>query len=422
MEQLNVNALHAALEFAQIGKEIPTLQAIILFGSAAAGEMHKKSDIDLLLVFDTATTPETGDEAKVINRRAREIERKYKLENPFSFVFLNRGEGIDADFLWEVTKTGFVLYLKTESVIGRREFLTPSLIFSYSFQGIQPKDQMYVNRRLYGYRSKVVHGGKEYVNEKPGLVQLYGKKMGRATFIVDARKSDEVRRLFDERSILYKMVKTWSTEQEARMIDIKQIKKMRFDFLSTLYDETDRDTWKTSLVTDIGRKLGFNLDDTEKIAYYLHDEGLIEIRSKDRYVHITHAGIREVEEAREHPDKPTDHFPMNVIHIGTMIDSQIAQASPGATQLNVLTADDRRTIEEDLTLLEERIGPLKLPPEQESDLRAEMETIQAQMKSSRPKWTVIKESFGSIKEILQAAAAVATIAPGALQLLSMLHH
>lgn len=35
MEQVNVNVLHAALEIAQIGKEIPTLQAIILFGSAA---------------------------------------------------------------------------------------------------------------------------------------------------------------------------------------------------------------------------------------------------------------------------------------------------------------------------------------------------------------------------------------------------
>lgn len=144
--------------------------------------------------------------------------------------------------------------------------------------------------------------------------------------------------------------------------------------------------------------------------------------SKDRNVRITHAGIREVEEALEHPDHSTDHFPKNVIHIGTMIGSQIAQASPGATQLNILTADDRRAVETDLALLNERLDQLELPPEQKSDLRAEMETIEAQMKSSKPKWTVIKDSFGSIKEILQAAAAVAATAPGALQLLSMLHH
>jgi Polymerase beta, Nucleotidyltransferase len=424
MEQVNVNALHAALEFAQIGKEIPTLQAVILFGSAAAGEMYKKSDIDLLLIFDTARNAETDNESKIIYRRAGEIERQYKLENPFSFVFLNRGEGIDADFLWEVTKNGFVLYLKPESVIGRQEFLTPSLLFSYSFQGIPPKDQMYINRRLYGYRSKSVHKGKEYVNEKPGLVQLYGKKLGRATFIIDARKSDGVRRLFDERGILHTVVKTWSSEQEARMVDIKDIKKKRFDFLRTLYDETDGDTWNANYtVLDLGEKLGFDPDAAEKIAQYLHDEGLIEIMDFDRHIRILHTGIQEVEEAIEHPNKPTDHFlPVNILQVGQMIDSQIAQASPGATQLNILTADDRPAIEEDLALLKKYVDQRELPPEQESDLRAEMDTIKAQMKSSKPKLTVIKESFGSIKEILQAAGAVATTAPAALQLLSMLHH
>ena len=401
MEHVNVNVLHAALEIAQIGKEIPTLQAIILFGSAAAGEMHKKSDIDLLFVFDTVTTPETNDEVAIIFRRAREIERKYKLENPFSFMLLHRGEGIDADFLWEVTKNGSVLYLKPESVIGRREYLSPSLLFSYSFQGAPPKDQMYVNRRLYGYRSKVVHGEKEYVNEKPGLVQLYGKKMGRATFIIDARKSDDVRRLFDERDIWYKATKTWWTEQEASIVDITDIKKKRFEFLRTLYDETNGYTWAmTFVVTDIGEKIGVNPDQAEKIAQYLHDEGLIEIMDKDRHMRILHAGTRELEKAIEHPEEATDHFPRNVIRIGTMIGSQIAQASPGTTQLNILTADDRRAVKEDLAVLKERIDQLELPPQHESDLRAEMETIEAQMKSSKPKIEIIKAAYASIKGIL----------------------
>ncbi len=221
MEQMKGNVLQAALEFAQVGKEIPTLQAIILFGSAATGEMHKKSDIDLLLVFDTERSPETGDEGKNIYRRAGEIERQFKLENPFSFVFLNRGEGIDADFLWQVTKNGTILYLKPESVIGRREFLTPSLLFSYSFQGIPSKDQMYVDRRLYGYRSKAVHKGKEYINEKPGLIQLHGGKLGRATFIIDARMSDDVQNLFDEKGVKYAAIKVWSTDQDARIVDIE---------------------------------------------------------------------------------------------------------------------------------------------------------------------------------------------------------
>jgi hypothetical protein len=105
-----------------------------------------------------------------------------------------------------------------------------------------------------------------------------------------------------------------------------------------------------------------------------------------------------------------------------MIDSQIAQASPGTTQLNILSNDDRRAVETDLALLKEHIDQLELQPEQESDLRAEIETIEGQMKSSKPKWAIIKESFSSIRGILQVAATISATAQGAVQLLSMLHH
>jgi hypothetical protein len=203
------------------------------------------------------------------------------------------------------------------------------------------------------------------------------------------------------------------------MIDVKEIKKNRFDFLRTLYDETGGDIWKSYFIADIGRKLGFDLYKAEKIAQYLHDERLIEIMSKDRDIRILHRGIQEVEEAIENPDKPTDHFPKNVINIGTMIDSQISQASPGTTQLNILTAADRLTIDEDLALMKECLDQLKLLPEQESDLQAEMKTIEAQMKSSKPKRGVIEAAYASIKGILQSAAG-GVAAHVALQLLNQL--
>lgn len=207
------------------------------------------------------------------------------------------------------------------------------------------------------------------------------------------------------------------------MVDVKDTKKKRFDFLRTLFDDTGEDTWNVRKAAKIGEKLNFDPDEVERVAHYLHDEGLIEILTKDRDIRITHAGIQEVEEALSEPEKPTEHFPaLNIIHVEKMDHSQITQASSGVTQLIILTEDDRRSIEEDLALLRDRIHQLGLPPEQESDLRAEMGTIEAQMKSSKPKWVIIKESFGTIKELLLAAAAVSTTTQGALQLLSMLHH
>jgi len=205
------NVVPAAVELAQSLRGIPTLEAVILFGSAATGEMHKKSDIDLLLLFSADHNPETGDEGKLVYKRAREIEQAHKLENPFSFVFVNRGEEVDSTFLWEVAKDGHVLYCTPESILGRVELghLKPAVFISYALSKMPPKDRMYIDRQLYGYTVRKVHKGKEYVSEREGLIPRYGKKLGRATFIIDAQKSDDVLRLFNEKGVMYTVTKIW---------------------------------------------------------------------------------------------------------------------------------------------------------------------------------------------------------------------
>jgi len=216
------------------------------------------------------------------------------------------------------------------------------------------------------------------------------------------------------------LVKGLVADQEGHMSDVMEIQKKRFDFLNTLYDESGADRFRLFPREYIGQKIGLDPREAENIIDYLGNEELVDT-TRDT-VSISQYGIKEVEAARNRPEKQTDHFPANIINIGTMIDSQILQASPGAMQVSVITAQDRSTIEEAISLLKEHMDELKLPPEQERDVRADMETIEAQMKSSKPKWTVIKESATSSKEILQTVAAVSTAAQSALQLLSMLHH
>ncbi len=200
---------NAALELAQNLKNLPDLEAIILFGSAVKEEMHKKSDIDILLVFDSPGNPEIDEEGKEAQKTAIEIENKYSLKNPFSFVFFNLGESIDSDFLWEVTKDGEILYCKTEMVLGREDFLKPAAFISYTYGEIPAKDKMFVKRQLYGYKVKKKHKNKEYISEKEGIISKYGKKMGRATFIIAAKKVDDVIRLFEEKHVKYNMVRIW---------------------------------------------------------------------------------------------------------------------------------------------------------------------------------------------------------------------
>jgi len=209
LEGGRMKAKYAALELAQKLREIGYLEAIILFGSAARDEMHKKSDIDILLLFNSPHNPETGEEASMVHRMAGEIEMEYKLENSFSFVFMNRGEKLDSDFLWEVARDGMMLYCKVEKLLGQEEYLKPMALISYQFKGMAPKDKMYVKRRLYGYQVRKNIEGKEYLSEGKGIVTEDGRKIGRATFMIDAEKSKEIIELFEGRGVKYSIRKIW---------------------------------------------------------------------------------------------------------------------------------------------------------------------------------------------------------------------
>lgn len=200
----------AAYELAQNLKDIKGTEAVILFGSAVKDEMHKKSDIDILLLFNLPNkNPEIGKEGQEAQKKAIKIENKYNLQNPFSFVFYNKGEKIDSDFLWEVAKDGITLYCKPELILGQKESLKPAALISYNFGDIPQKDKMYVKRQLYGYKVKKVYKDKKYVSEKEGIVTKHGKKIGRATFIIEAKNSDEILKLFDERKVKYSFNKIW---------------------------------------------------------------------------------------------------------------------------------------------------------------------------------------------------------------------
>lgn len=190
-------------------RKIPTLESVVLFGSAARGEMHKKSDVDILLIFYADHDPEIGDEGRLVHKISGEVEKEYHMDNPFSFVFMNKMDELDSEFLWEVAKDGVVLYTLPGSILGKEEYLQPSAFISYTFSNLAAKDKMFVKRKLYGYKVKSVHDGKEYVNEGKGIVQEYGKKMGRATFLIDASHVDKVLELFQEKKVQYKISKIW---------------------------------------------------------------------------------------------------------------------------------------------------------------------------------------------------------------------
>lgn len=193
--------------------------------------------------------------------------------------------------------------------------------------------------------------------------------------------------------------------------DLKEKKEKRWLFLRRLYDWNDGDESSPIHINRIGKELGFDENLTIKIAQYLSGEGLIVVvlpstvgRRMD-FIRISHVGVVEVEAALDNPDRPTQHFlPFNIINVNQMTNSNIQQASPEATQVVTFDESKYEELKEVILSLKESIDQLGLEPQQKSELQGDIQTIEIQISSPKPKTTIITESIGSIKRILEGVA------------------
>lgn len=113
--------------------------------------------------------------------------------------------------------------------------------------------------------------------------------------------------------------------------EVAKLERQRFSFLKELYDRSDGSSQHGFPVRDIVQKLGLDEGVGEKILWYLKEEGLLEIRSKDPSVALTHQGVKEVEQALKQPEAGTTHFPPNVFIVGQMTHSQVSQGASVTT-------------------------------------------------------------------------------------------
>ena len=188
-------------------------------------------------------------------------------------------------------------------------------------------------------------------------------------------------------------------------IDLNQRKKTRFLFLKSLYEGSNGDTRGMFDMMEIGSNLNIERDETRRIVEYLIGENLITSRALGGIIGLTHIGLKEVEQAIESPDKPTEHFlPINIINIGTMNNSSLQQATENST-LNYTFNDSKISEIEPITnRLKEILDTLNVSDESKKELSSEIQTLEIQRQSPRPKNIIISESLKTIRTILENAA------------------
>lgn len=197
---------------------------------------------------------------------------------------------------------------------------------------------------------------------------------------------------------------------------VEEKKAIRFRFLNDLYDRTDGSTRKTSMLEELGAPLGLDRSAAYEVASYLAREGLLKVATLAGHIQITHQGIKEIEEARSNPSRPTEHFPaINLIHVGSMIGSTIQQGSPGASQAVQVSNPADRELLSLLTEIRQSIDRLGLNTEEQADLKGDLATVEAQLGTSKPKRSIIAECLTSIRGFLvKGGEALATGLAGKL--------
>jgi hypothetical protein len=207
------------------------------------------------------------------------------------------------------------------------------------------------------------------------------------------------------------------------LASLQEKKEQRLLFMHRLYEVSDGSTLHDVNSAEVGKELGWSDQVTQNVVEYLADEGLLEFFSGGDLITITHTGVVEVETALDAPDRGTEHFPpaANVIVIGQMYGSQVQQGSITSQQHGSFNEPNRDQLRAVAELLRTILPDLGLDEDDRQEAEAELSTAKIQLGSNRPKWDIIKASFGRVAALVERVSSMATRSVELTQALDTLH-
>lgn len=176
----------------------------------------------------------------------------------------------------------------------------------------------------------------------------------------------------------------------------------RFIFLRALYETTEGDPARYVSMHDLGLSVGLSEEETHDACHFLRQEGLLRQLGAGGAIIIEHEGVRQIENALKHPEKPTTYFPpVNVIHGEYTQGFELAQApDQTAVAYQQLSDADISGLRILLDRIKELAAGLSLGESERRELVSECTTIEAQLDSPRPKRAILKESLLSVCNIV----------------------
>jgi len=189
------------------------------------------------------------------------------------------------------------------------------------------------------------------------------------------------------------------------MYKLAETKRKRFQFLNHMYEITGGSSRKFVNMFELGTELGFEQKEVSNIVQYLKGEHLVEHKTLGGGIAITHYGVKEVEEALSNPESSTTYFPpVNIIQIHHMEGSQIQQGNVNSSQTGAFNLTKAEDIKAFVSSLKAKLDELQVGSGDKEEVLSDIETIESQLRSSRPKEGIVKECLKSIRTVLEGAA------------------
>lgn len=201
-------------------------------------------------------------------------------------------------------------------------------------------------------------------------------------------------------------------------VPLDEKRRRRAEFMQLLYDQVDGGVMPSVPSETIGSEMGLSPTETDAVVEYLANEGLVEFVGGGE-VSLMHGGVREVEQARSAPEQSTEHFPPYVsLHVeGNVYGLQAGTI--GSTQTVIVDlADQRPAIDAFIVEMRQQLGRFPISAEEREIVEADLDTVEAQIRSPKPRLSVLRETLASLRAVAEGAAGSGAFAA----LLELAHH
>jgi hypothetical protein len=186
-------------------------------------------------------------------------------------------------------------------------------------------------------------------------------------------------------------------------------------FLKRLYDVSGADEYKWGAYQQIGDDIGVSADEAQTIAQYLASKDYLRWRTLGGGIGITRRGIDAIERGVRRLSPQATSVITNILNIGTMTNSQLQQGTMGSSQ-QIVSGSERDEVVRTLAQVRAIVATLPLSQSVRNDIEGNVATVEAQLKTSTPNRSTIRDSIRAIADTLKAFGEAAGLVDTLLKL------